>query len=59
VRLMPELYDHLSKPFDAAAQMETELAEDLRAEVYGCGRPLTNLHGEYLILRYQHNYFRG
>ncbi|MGH7983349.1 MAG: hypothetical protein ACREFF_09425, partial [Candidatus Udaeobacter sp.] len=32
VRLMPELYEHLNPmPFEAAAQMETELAEDLRA----------------------------
>ena len=31
VRLMPELYEHLNPmPFDAAVQMETELAEDLR-----------------------------
>ncbi len=35
VRLMPELYEHLNPmPFDAAAQMETELAEDLRAQGY-------------------------
>ena len=35
VRLMPELYEHLNPmPFRAAAQMEIELAEDLRAEVY-------------------------
>jgi hypothetical protein len=35
VRLMPELYEHLNPmPFDAAAQMESELAEDLRADGY-------------------------
>jgi hypothetical protein len=35
VRLMPELYEHLNPmPFEAAAQMEQELAEDLRAEGY-------------------------
>jgi hypothetical protein len=35
VRLMPELYEHLNPmPFEAAAQMEIELAEDLRAQ--GC-----------------------
>ena len=35
VRLMPELYEHLNPmPFDAAAQMETELAEGLRAQGY-------------------------
>ena len=35
VRLMPELYEHLNPmPFEAAAQMEMELAEDLRAEGY-------------------------
>jgi hypothetical protein len=35
VRLMPELYKHLNPmPFDAAVQMEMELAEDLRAEGY-------------------------
>jgi hypothetical protein len=35
VRLMPELYQHLNPmPFEAAAQMEIELAEDLRAEGY-------------------------
>jgi len=34
-RLMPELYQHLNPmPFEAAAQMEKELAEDLRAEGY-------------------------
>jgi hypothetical protein len=33
--LMPELYEHLNPmPFEAAAQMEKELAEDLRAEGY-------------------------
>ena len=33
VRLMPELYEHLNPmPSEAAAQMEMELAEDLRAE---------------------------
>jgi hypothetical protein len=35
VRLMPELYKHLNPmPFEAAAQMEIELAEDLKAEGY-------------------------
>jgi len=35
VRLMPELYEHLNPmPFEAAVQMETELAEDLRAAGY-------------------------
>jgi hypothetical protein len=35
IRLMPELYEHLNPmPFEAAAQMETELAEDLRADGY-------------------------
>jgi hypothetical protein len=34
-RLMPELYEHLNPmPFEAAAQMEIELAEDLRTEGY-------------------------
>jgi hypothetical protein len=35
VGLMPELYEHLNPmPFEAAVQMESELAEDLRAEGY-------------------------
>ena len=35
VRLMPELYEHLNPmPFDAAVQMETDLAEDLRNAGY-------------------------
>lgn len=35
LRLMPELYEHLNPmPFEAALQMETDLAEDLRAEGY-------------------------
>lgn len=35
VRLMPELFEHLNPmPFDAAAQMEKDLAEDLRNEGY-------------------------
>src|SRR5438874_9402242 len=34
-RLMPQLYEHLNPmPYEAAAQMEIELAEDLRAEGY-------------------------
>ena len=39
VRLLPELFTHLNPmPFDAAAQMEKELAEDLRAQGYTvCG----------------------
>ncbi len=35
VRLLPELFAHLNPmPFEAAVQMELELAEDLRAEGY-------------------------
>jgi hypothetical protein len=35
VRLMPELYEHLNPmPFEAAVQMEADLAEDLRAAGY-------------------------
>lgn len=35
VRLMPELYAHLNPmPFEAAAQMEKDLAEDLRNAGY-------------------------
>jgi len=35
VRLMPELYEHLNPmPFEAAAQMEKDLAEDLRNDGY-------------------------
>jgi hypothetical protein len=35
VRLMPELYEHLNPmPFEAAVQMELELAEDLRSAGY-------------------------
>ena len=35
IRLMPELYEHLNPmPFEAAAQMEKDLTEDLRAEGY-------------------------
>jgi hypothetical protein len=35
LRLMPELYEYLNPmPFTAAAQMEKDLAEDLRAEGY-------------------------
>ena len=35
LRLMPELYEHLNPmPFEAAAQMESELADDLRAAGY-------------------------
>lgn len=35
VRLMPELYEHLNPmPFEAAAQMEKDLAEDLRKAGY-------------------------
>jgi hypothetical protein len=31
LRLLPELYEHLNPmPYEAAAQMETDLAEDLR-----------------------------
>jgi hypothetical protein len=35
LRLMPELYEFLNPmPFEAAAEMEKDLAEDLRAEGY-------------------------
>jgi hypothetical protein len=35
VRLMPELFEHLNPmPFEAAAQMEKDLAEDLRSQGY-------------------------
>ena len=35
VRLLPELFEHLNPmPFDAAAQMEKDLADDLRADGY-------------------------
>ena len=35
LRLLPELYEHLNPmPFEAAAQMEKDLAEDLRAVGY-------------------------
>ena len=35
VRLLPELYEHLNPmPYEAALQMEAELAEDLREEGY-------------------------
>jgi hypothetical protein len=35
IRLLPELYAHLNPmPFEAAAQMEMELAEDLRRAGY-------------------------
>lgn len=35
IRLLPELFEHLNPmPFEAAAQMEKELAEDLRAQGY-------------------------
>jgi hypothetical protein len=35
IRLMPELYAHLNPmPYDAALQMEMELADDLRKEGY-------------------------
>jgi hypothetical protein len=35
VRLLPELYAHLNPmPSEAAAKMEKDLAEDLRAEGY-------------------------
>ena len=34
ISLLPELYQHLNPmPFDAAVQMETDLAEELRAIV--------------------------
>lgn len=35
IRLLPELYEHLNPmPFEAAAQMEKDLSEDLRGEGY-------------------------
>ena len=35
LRLIPELYEHLNPmPFEAAAQMEQDLAEDLRRVGY-------------------------
>jgi hypothetical protein len=35
LRLLPELYEHLNPmPFEAAAQMEQDLAEDLRRTGY-------------------------
>jgi len=35
LRLMPQFYEHLNPmPYDAAARMEKELAEDMRAEGY-------------------------
>jgi hypothetical protein len=35
IRLLPELYEHLNPmPFEAAARMEADLAEDLRKEGY-------------------------
>jgi len=35
IRLAPELYEHLNPmPFEAAVQMEMDLAEDLRREGY-------------------------
>jgi hypothetical protein len=35
VRLLPELYEHLNPmPYEAAVQMEKDLAEDLRSEGY-------------------------
>ena len=41
VRLIPELYEHLNPmPYEAAAQMEADLAEDLRREGY----PVTGGH---------------
>jgi len=41
LRLMPELYAHLNPmPFEAAAQMEKDLAEDLR----GAGYTVTGGH---------------
>ncbi len=35
IRLMPEFFEHLNPmPFEAAAQMEKDLAEDLRGQGY-------------------------
>jgi hypothetical protein len=35
IRLLPDLYEHLNPmPFEAAAQMEMDLAEDLRRAGY-------------------------
>ena len=36
IRLLPELYEHLNPmPYEAAAQMEKDLAEDLKRAGYG------------------------
>ena len=36
VRLLPDMYEYLNPmPYEAAVEMENELAEDLRAEGYG------------------------
>ena len=43
IRLMPELYEHLNPmPFEAAAQMEKDLSEDLRAEGHRYWRNVRN-----------------
>jgi hypothetical protein len=35
IRLLPELYEHLNPmPYEAAVEMEKDLAEDLRAQGY-------------------------
>ncbi len=55
LRLMPELYEHLNPmPFEAAAQMEIELAEDLRTEGYtaqGSGRSWPRRTLSFLVTR--------
>ena len=41
LRLLPELYEHLNPmPYEAAAEMEKDLADDLR-RAHSHGRPLT------------------
>ena len=36
LRLLPAMYEHLNPmPYEAAAQMETDVADDLRDEGYG------------------------
>src|SRR5437867_10591258 len=55
VRLMPELYEHLNPmPFEAAVQMEVELAEDLRAAGYTVtgDRKSTRLNSSHRTISY-------
>ena len=55
LRLLPELYEHLNPmPFEAAAQMEKDLAEDLRRAGYTVhGRALAT-DGGWHHERHQH-----